>query len=572
MNTYVNYLIEANLGLIVFLALYAMLLRNETHFSFKRAFLLCGIFASMLFPLITIENQVTVIPSIGKSVSSFLLPEVVISDIESQAQPVGNSLNVGILVLLAYLAGVVFFFLRFLVRLYRLLQFTRNACFYFFNDRFKIIESKDALATFSFFNYIFLGNAHELTADEKDKIIRHEIVHAEKFHSLDILIVEILIILFWFNPLLSFFKKTLINIHEFQADEKAVENQDIQAYCSLLARVALQSAGFSLAHHFNQSLTVKRIAMMKAIKTKISPLKIGVVVTALVGFFFVVSCQDQVMNELSESTLSQASEYPPEVATDLEKYKQKFPDGKFTYVEGETSQIRDLVKMQGQGQMILNTYAFESRGVTGVLLKDLGSLKNNEIFLIVEESASFPGGMVAFYEYIKSNFQYPLEAQVKGIEGRVFVEFVVNKDGSISDTKVLKGIGAGCDEEAVRILTSSPNWEPGKQRGMPIRQRLVLPIVFSLSGASALPAQPKTITQKFNVVSFQKEPRDGKVFLTGKVVGEDGKPLPGMNVIVSGTTTGTVSKLDGTFSMSVEDKSGELALSFVGYETKKIRF
>jgi TonB family protein len=572
MSAYVNYMVEANLGLIIFLALYGLLLRNETQFSFKRAFLLCAIFASLLFPLVTIENQASVIPSLGKSISSFMLPEVVIIDGKPQTQPQSHNLSVWTIATWIYLSGMLFFSIRFLIQLHGLLQFTKNASFYKFKNRFKIIESSDAIPTFSFFNYIFLGNAHALTHDEKEKIIQHEIVHAQKFHSIDILIVEFLFILFWFNPFIRIFKNTLINIHEFQADKKAVENQDIHAYCSLLARVALQSAGFSLAHHFNQSLTVKRIAMMKAMKTKISPLKIGIFVLVIAGFFFIVACQDQVMNELSESTLSQTSEYPPEVVADLEKYKQKFPDGKFTYVEGESSQIRDLVKMQGQGQMILNTYAFESRGVTGVLLKDIGSLQNDEVFLVVEESAGFPGGMTAFYEFIKSNFQYPPEAKNKGIEGRVFIEFVVNKDGSISDTKVLKGIAPDCDEEALRILTSSPNWEPGKQRGKAIRQRMVLPISFTLSGASALPAQPKTINQNFKVVSFQKEQRDGKVFLTGKVEGEDGKPLPGMNVVVSGTTTGTVSNLDGTFSVPVEDKSGELVLSFVGYETKKLRF
>ena len=77
--------------------------------------------------------------------------------------------------------------------------------------------------------------------------------------------------------------------------------------------------------------------------------------------------------------------------------------------------------------------------------------------------------------------KYPSQAQRMGLEGKVFIEFVVGRDGSIADVKVLRGIGAGCDEEAIRVLKKSPNWSPGKQRGRPVRQRMVLPITFKLN-------------------------------------------------------------------------------------------
>ncbi len=106
--------------------------------------------------------------------------------------------------------------------------------------------------------------------------------------------------------------------------------------------------------------------------------------------------------------------------------------------------------------------------------------ETEEVFLIVEEPPSPVGGMEAFYNYVNENIQYPRQARTMRIEGRVFVQFVVDKDGSITNVEVLKGIGGGCDEEAVRVVKNAPKWNPGKQRGRPVRVKMVLPITFKL--------------------------------------------------------------------------------------------
>jgi periplasmic protein TonB len=104
----------------------------------------------------------------------------------------------------------------------------------------------------------------------------------------------------------------------------------------------------------------------------------------------------------------------------------------------------------------------------------------DEIFTVVEDQPTPKGGMQAFYEYVSKNMKYPAQARRMGVEGRVFVQFVVDKDGTITDVKAVKGIGAGCDEEAVRVLQNAPKWNPGKQRGRSVRVRMVLPITFQL--------------------------------------------------------------------------------------------
>ena len=106
--------------------------------------------------------------------------------------------------------------------------------------------------------------------------------------------------------------------------------------------------------------------------------------------------------------------------------------------------------------------------------------ESEQIFNIVEESAAPKGGMAAFYKYVHDKIKYPPQARRMGIEGRVFVEFVIAIDGTLTEVRAIKGIGAGCDEEAVRIIQSAPPWSPGKQRGKPVKQRYTLPIIFKL--------------------------------------------------------------------------------------------
>ena len=105
----------------------------------------------------------------------------------------------------------------------------------------------------------------------------------------------------------------------------------------------------------------------------------------------------------------------------------------------------------------------------------------DKIFLVVEQSAEPRGGMAGFYKFISENIRYPGQARRMNVEGKVFVEFVVDKDGTLNQFTVVKGIGAGCDEEAIRVVSLSPPWSPGKQRGKPVRQRMVLPIYFKLT-------------------------------------------------------------------------------------------
>jgi TonB family protein len=204
--------------------------------------------------------------------------------------------------------------------------------------------------------------------------------------------------------------------------------------------------------------------------------------------------------------------------------------------------------------------------------KEIGS--QTEVFSAVEEQPEFEGGMPAFYKYVGSEIKYPLQARQKGVEGRVDVQFVVEKDGSLSDVKAIKGIGAGCDSEAVRVVQNAASFKPGSQRGRPVRVRMAISIIFKLNenkvnedniaGGIIVLEEVELKNDKLKVDAHYANSE-----WSDTVYDEQGEGLPGANIMVAGTTTGTASDLDGSFKLKVTE-SGDLIISFVGYESVRV--
>jgi len=143
-------------------------------------------------------------------------------------------------------------------------------------------------------------------------------------------------------------------------------------------------------------------------------------------------------------------------------------------------EVPDEEEIEEEIEVNLDVEMTEETKVEQIEIKEEPKEDVDEIFTIVEETATPKGGMAAFYKFVSSKLKYPPQANRMGVEGKVYVEFVINRDGSIVDARVVRGIGAGCDEEAVRVVASSPAWNPGKQRGKAVRQKYTLPIIFKL--------------------------------------------------------------------------------------------
>lgn len=148
----------------------------------------------------------------------------------------------------------------------------------------------------------------------------------------------------------------------------------------------------------------------------------------------------------------------------------------------EIIEVPDEEEIEEEIEVELDVEVTEETVIEDIVFEEAPAEEEvEEVFTIVEDQPEFPGGMAAFYKYVGDQMDYPSQARRMGIEGRVYVQFVVDKDGTVTEVKAVKGIGAGCDEEAERVLRQAPKFKPGKQRGRAVKVRMVLPIIFKLS-------------------------------------------------------------------------------------------
>ena len=259
-----------------------------------------------------------------------------------------------------------------------------------------------------------------------------------------------------------------------------------------------------------------------------------------------ISCQDQIIKEISKSTVTQTSDYPPEVKADLATLQVKFPEAKFSYLEGTEDDMNKLLNEAGKTDYVKKVYVFKPDANTVMKGAILNNVVNHatdlkmegDVYTIVEEPASPVKGMKDFYRFIGENMRYPKEARNAGVEGRVFVRFMINEQGSLSNFNIIRGIGMGCDEEAVRVLSMSPPWKPGKQGGVAVKSTFNLAVIFKLDGSG---------------VNHSTSEAD-------KPTAEDGTPLNDVVVTAYVPSKDLVASTQHLVDMSGSIQSGALAL------------
>ena len=287
----------------------------------------------------------------------------------------------------------------------------------------------------SFFNYILLPKYDPEDPDQK-QILLHESIHVTKKHTWDLILIQLCKAVFWFNPIIYSFEKSLREVHEFQADQGVTQSYSQIDYSRLLVKLIAQDQGWQLMNSFNQFQTKKRIVMMNKTKSnEAQKSRFLLVVPMLTLMVFVFACEQNLEDEPIK------------------------PD-----------QIVEIVNEDGSTDL---------KGVVNGKVVEIQA--NYEIFDVVEEPPKPIGGMSAWQDYMYNNIKYPSKAREMGVEGTVVVAFVINTDGSIQDPEIIKGIGAGCDEEVVRLIQNAPKWEPGKQRGREVRTRMRVPVKFEFS-------------------------------------------------------------------------------------------
>jgi TonB family protein len=580
MNHLLPYLFEANMALLLFGAYYYAFLRKDTNFRFRRLYLLGMSAFSLILPLLHFnlslygENNDAV-----KNFQTLMLPEVVINGGTAAQTATETSASLEVIPML-YLTGMIILGAWFLFQIGQVLWF-------FISTRSRMEKRQDhilimtngTLPTFSFFRLLFLDNSIPLNEKEKECVIAHELAHIKQLHSIDIIFLELVKVMFWMNPVCWYFRNQIQELHEYLADEKITTQTNPDDYSHLLAKMALNKAHLSIGHHFHKSKTLKRIQMMKTTKTKMKNWKFMALVPVMALVLLVFSCNDEAMEDMQKvmETSTMSTNLSPEVQLKMDELQQKHPDAKFAYMETDMNNEAKVAELK---EVDPNTIAWmnvdkekERLGmivqVNGTFKQISEATKDGDVFLVVEETALPPGGYPAFYKYIGDNLNYPQQAREMGIEGKVFIQFVVDTDGSLTEVTPVKGIGAGCDEEAVRVISQSPAWTPAQQRGKKVRQRIIVPIVFSLGGNASESIGAESVISVDDSMQIEiTNHSDGIV--QGKVTKSDGSPLAGVNVVVSNTQTGTVSDIDGTFKVR-NTEGRDLVFSFIGYKTATLK-
>lgn len=403
----ITYLLKSGILLFVFYAVYKLWLENEKMLRFNRAYLLLSLVFSLVIPLQLVSFQ----SIISNETGIVQLNELVIrKGTENLSSISVNDFIIG-LILSIYVFMVSLFAIRFFVNLYSFYKKTRRNEVLVINDE-KIVLLQETVLPHSFLNTIFINKEEFEKGKIPSELIAHEKAHLQQKHTLDILFIEILQIVFWFNPLLVFYKKAIKLNHEFLADDAVnVQFQSVENYQNLLLDFALNKNTVALASNINYLITKKRLLMMTK---KESPIKVvlKICTVSIVGTLLLLV--------FSSRTIAQTEKSSP-------KLKEGF-----------------------------------------AVSYDTTSVKGPE----------FPGGMVEFYKFIGKNFKMPAEASKNKIEGKVLMEFMVEKDGSLSEIKIIKDLGNGLGDEATRVLKLSPKWNPATQDGKPVRVTYALPITI----------------------------------------------------------------------------------------------
>ena len=441
-----QYLLLVNLYLVLFYGFYALLLRRETFFHLNRIFLVSSAILSFLIPVIHSDwiRSLFITQKVQHTLSLYGAPILVyrLKNIQE------HHLTVGQIMLIIYTAGAAILITRFIWQLISLR---------------KVIEKPESSGAFSFFKSIRLG----ANLDNLEVIAAHEQAHANQWHSLDVLLIETVAIINWFNPVVYFYRLEVKHIHEYIADRQALENGiDKAEYAMLLLSQTFKTPHQLVNPFFNHSLLKQRIIMLQKSRSRY----IALVKYGLSAPLFVL------MMVLASVTISK-SETVKLIKTKAEHLLMKTAvsfspvaikeNVKAVHVENtEKPQVKDSV---------YELHDLEAQPV--VTSKHV----DEPVFITAEEEPEFKGGMTEFYHFLSKNIQYPDAMLNKNVQGKVIISMTVETDGSLSDIKTVKDIGFGAANEAVRVLKLSPKWEPGYQNGHKVRVRYTIPISFAIS-------------------------------------------------------------------------------------------
>ena len=513
METLFIYIVKVNIALAVFYLLYMLLFRKDTFIRLRRFYFLSAIIFSLTYPLFTVSALGSLInwtQEEAVATETFVyfedvsMGEFIFDDVEEVATPI-NWIAIAKNILIM---GVFLLCLRFLWQVFSIITIkSRSEKRTLFGYLF--YHLKDEITPFSFFNWIFV-NTEAHNEKELKQILLHEHTHARQWHSFDILLVEMLRIAFWWNPIVWLMKRDIAINLEYLADQAVLkEGVETTEYQYHLLQLTYHETAVQIVNNFNVSQLKQRIIMMNKNKSPMRKLAKYLSVLPLVLLLITANSMYAQANEVQVSSKEVVP--PPPPPPPPHKLEQDKP--------------------------------------------------------------SYRRNLTAMVEFIKKEMKYPQIAKENGIQGQVLASFIIEKDGTVSNPKIVKGVDPSLDKETIRIINAMPKWEPFTQDGETSKTEYTLPFNFKLDG--------KETSDEYSIIGFKivnaGENNDTKVIVTdskeytpsktlAETLGEN-RPL----IILDGMNVGKdfdINTIDPNNIESISVVKNESATSKYGEEGK----
>ena len=454
------YSLKVALCLTAFYLLHKLLLSHEKLHVFNRCSLLGIVVLSLIVPCIKVVlNEPNVVNE------GMVIVEELIISAEIVAETEHTGLTLLQTIFLVYICGVAIFLLREVISLIRLRSLIKKGDVVERHERAVVLVLDEDIAPFSWFNYIILSRKDY--EENPREIIIHEIAHMRLRHSADIMLCNMLIILQWFNPAAWLLLRELQDVHEFEADEAVInEGVDAKQYQLLLIRKSVGERLFSMANNLNHNSLKRRIKMMKTKNSNRWQCAKALAVIPVAAVAIVAFASPKV-EQAAQKVVAESEEIVKSVTNDMMQTEIQAND--VATVENSSS----MASFDVQPALEQNVSIKEN-----IATAQTDSIDDNKKPAKLQ-MPTVPGGQKAMMQYLAENVKYPASARQKKITGRVIIQFVVEKDGSITEAKVMKSVAPELDAEALRIVNGMPKWTPAMQDGKAVRVKFFIPIVFS---------------------------------------------------------------------------------------------
>lgn len=446
MNDALMYFLEVNIAIALFYLFYRLFFAGDTFWKTRRYYMLFSILLSFVYPFLSIENWLQKQEPVQKLIVDYAtLPEFTVTAVrETSVFSLGN------ISMAIYGLVVLILLVRFILQLTSILRIRLHGTVKIVQDT-RIIAIEKEVTPFSFFGSVFM-NPELHNEHETKEILAHELTHVRQGHSFDVLVSELLTIILWLNPATWLLKREIRQNLEFLADNKVIESGfDSQTYQYHLLQLSYQTPEHKLGNKFNVSPLKKRIIMMNQKKSaKASLLKYSLIVPLALAL--VVSSNAQTVINKAKKALTTT-----------------------TTKEVKATEKKTLIAPAKSSAELTDPVTVVENGET------------EKTWDVVEKMPQYPGGEKELMGYLARNIKYPVEAQKNGTQGKVIVGFTVNSAGEVVNQKVLRGVDAYLDKEAVRVVSTFPTWIPGEQKGEKVSVRYVIPIIFRMGDGATTP-------------------------------------------------------------------------------------